>query len=77
MNADEGDVLPVASDPRRYDHVVNKSSLSLRVAAVSLDCRDHEELARFYADLLAGRLLWTHESSAAVESDGLVCAAPT
>jgi Glyoxalase-like domain len=51
---------------------VDKSSLSLRVAAVSLDCRDHEELARFYADLLAGTLLWTHESSAAVESDGLV-----
>ena len=51
---------------------MDKSSLSLRVAAVSLDCRDHEELARFYADLLAGTLLWTHESSAAVGSDGLV-----
>jgi hypothetical protein len=57
---------------RRYDHAVDKPSLSLRVAAVSLDCGDHEELARFYADLLAGTMLWTHESSAAVESDGLV-----
>jgi hypothetical protein len=41
---------------RRYDHGVDTSSLSLRVAAVSLDCEDHEELARFYADLLAGTL---------------------
>jgi hypothetical protein len=57
---------------RRYDHVVDKSNLSLRVVAVSLDCADHEELARFYADLLAGKLLWVHEMSAAVESDGVV-----
>jgi hypothetical protein len=57
---------------RRYDHFVDKLDLSLRVAAVSLDCGDHEELARFYADLLAGTLLWTHEKSAAVESGSVV-----
>jgi hypothetical protein len=55
-----------------YDHVVDKSSLSLRIASVSLDCGDHEEPARFYADLLQGTLLWIHEKSAAVESDGMV-----
>jgi hypothetical protein len=57
---------------RRYDHVVDKSSLSLRIASVSLDCGDHEEPARFYADLLQGTLLWIHEKSAAIESDGMV-----
>jgi Glyoxalase-like domain len=57
---------------RRYDEVVDEPSLSLRVAAVSLDCGDHGELARFYAGLLAGTLLWAHEKSAAVESDGVV-----
>lgn len=57
---------------RRYDHSVDEPRLSLRVAAVSLDCGDHEELARFYTDLLAGTLLWTHEKSAAVESGGVV-----
>ncbi len=57
---------------RRYDHSVDDPRLSLRVAAVSLDCGDHEELARFYADLLAGTLLWSHENSAAVESGGVV-----
>jgi hypothetical protein len=51
---------------------VDKPVLSLRVAAVSLDCGDHEELARFYAGLLAGTLLWTREKSAAVESGGVV-----
>jgi hypothetical protein len=51
---------------------VDESRLSLRVAAVSLDCGDHEELARFYASLLAGTLLWTREKSAAVESGGVV-----
>lgn len=57
---------------RRYDHFVDKLGLSLRVAAVSLDCGDHEELARFYVDLLAGTLLWTREKSAAVESGSVV-----
>ena len=57
---------------RRYDHPVDKPSLSLRVAAVSLDCGDHEELARFYTDLLAGTLLWTRDKSAAVEAGGVV-----
>jgi Glyoxalase-like domain len=37
-----------------------------------LDCGDHEELARFYADLLQGALLRIHERSAAIESDGMV-----
>jgi hypothetical protein len=57
---------------RRYDHLVDESSPSLRVAAVSLDCADHRELARFYARLLEGTLLWTHEKAAAVESGGVV-----
>ncbi len=57
---------------RRYARFVDKPVLTLRVAAVSLDCGDHEELARFYAGLLAGTLLWTREKSAAVESGGVV-----
>ena len=51
---------------------MDKPGLSLRIAAVSLDCGDHEELARFYAGLLAGTLLWAREKSAAVESGGVV-----
>jgi hypothetical protein len=51
---------------------VDGSRLSLRVAAVSLDCGDHEELARFYTGLLAGTLLWTREKSAAVASGGVI-----
>jgi hypothetical protein len=37
-----------------------------------LDCADHQELARFYAGLLEGTLLWTREKAAAVEAGGLV-----
>jgi hypothetical protein len=33
------------------------------------------ELARFYARLLEGRLLWSHERAAAVESGGVRAAA--
>jgi catechol-2,3-dioxygenase len=49
---------------------MDESSPSLRVVAVSLDCADHRELARFYSRLLGGTLLWTHEKAAAVESGG-------
>jgi hypothetical protein len=36
-----------------------------------LDCPDHRELATFYARLLEGTLLWTHEKAAAVQSGGV------
>jgi hypothetical protein len=62
--------MPIAAG--RYDHLVHEPGPSLRVVAVSLDCPDHRELARFYVRLLDGTLLWTHEKSAAVESGGMV-----
>jgi len=45
---------------------------ALRVGAVSLDCTDHRALARFWADLLAGRVLWSREHASAVDVGGLV-----
>lgn len=51
---------------------MDEPSPSLRIAAVSLDCADHQELASFYARLLEGTLLWTHETAAAVGSGGVV-----
>ena len=57
---------------RHYDHLVDQSRPSLRVVAVSLDCADHNELAEFYARLLDGTLLWSHEKAAAVEAGGVV-----
>jgi catechol-2,3-dioxygenase len=44
----------------------------LRVSAVSLDCADHVVLATFYAELLGGTVLWTHENASAVDVGGLV-----
>ena len=44
----------------------------LRVAGVSLDCPDHAALATFYAELLGGTLLWSHEHASAVDVGGLV-----
>lgn len=43
----------------------------VRVAAVSLDCSDTQQLADFYVALLGGRELWSKESSAGVEVAGL------
>jgi hypothetical protein len=37
-----------------------------RVAAVSLDCEDHRELASFYARLLGGSVRWVTNTAAAV-----------
>lgn len=44
----------------------------MRVAAVSLDCADTQQLADFYVALLGGRQLWGKASSAGVEVAGLV-----
>ena len=44
----------------------------VRVSAVSIDCADHAALAAFYAGLLGGTVLWSHEHASAVEIDGLV-----
>jgi len=38
----------------------------VRVAAVSLDCEDHRELASFYAHLLGGSVRWVKDTAAAV-----------
>lgn len=43
----------------------------VRVAAVSLDCSDTQQLADFYVALLGARQLWAKESSAGVEVAGL------
>jgi catechol-2,3-dioxygenase len=45
---------------------------TLRVSAVSLDGPDHVVLATFYAELLDGTVLWTHEHASAVDVGGLV-----
>ncbi len=59
----------------RYDRSVDQPPPSLRVAAVSLDCADHRELAEFYARLLGGTLLWTHDKAAAVEAGSVILVA--
>ena len=55
-----------------YDHDMTEVSPPLRVSAVSLDCADHVVLATFYAELLGGTVLWTHENASAVDTGGLV-----
>ena len=47
-------------------------SPELRVAALSLDCSDPQQLADFYVALLGGRMLWAKQSSAGVDVAGLV-----
>jgi len=39
----------------------------LRIAAISIDCDDHLELAEFYAQLLGGEILWSTDTAAAVQ----------
>jgi catechol-2,3-dioxygenase len=51
---------------------VDEPHAPLTVAAVSLDCADHRELAAFYQRLLGGELLWEHENASAVRCGGLV-----
>ncbi|WP_051466318.1 VOC family protein [Pseudofrankia saprophytica] len=45
---------------------------AVRFVAVSLDCADPQELARFYLELLGGTQLWSSESSAGVRVPGVV-----
>lgn len=45
---------------------MNRSRGRLAIAAVSLDCPDHDDLSRFYAELLDGAILWRTETAAAV-----------
>lgn len=40
----------------------------LAVAAVSLDCADHDELAEFYVRLLDAAVLWRTDTSAGVRA---------
>jgi hypothetical protein len=51
---------------------VDAPTPALRLSAVSLDCADHRALARFWAELLGGEVLWTHERASAVRVDGTV-----
>jgi Glyoxalase-like domain len=44
------------------------SESMVRIAAVSIDCDDHIELARFYAELLGGEIMWSTAKAAAVRS---------
>jgi hypothetical protein len=61
-----------AAYPGRYDHDMTEAPPPLRVSAVSLDCSDHVVLATFYAELLDGTVLWSHENASAVDVGGLV-----
>jgi len=45
------------------------------IAAVSLDCADHLELAEFYARMLDGTLLWSTPTSAGIRCGSYVLAA--
>jgi len=51
------------------------SESTLRIAAVSVDCLDHIELAEFYARLLGGQIMWTTATAAAVRSEHWVLVA--
>ena len=51
---------------------MTEAARPLRLSAVSLDCDDHVLLATFYAELLDGAVLWTHEHASAVDVGGLV-----
>lgn len=44
----------------------------MRFVGVSLDCADPAELADFYLQLLGGRLLWSHPTSAGVQVPGVL-----
>jgi hypothetical protein len=44
----------------------------LRFVGLSLDCADPAELAKFYVQLLGGRLLWARPTSAGVQTPGLL-----
>lgn len=46
---------------------MNRSRGRLALAAVSLDCADHDELSRFYAELLDGTILWRTATASAVD----------
>lgn len=45
---------------------------NVRLVGVSLDCADPAELARFYLQLLGGRLLWSRPGSAGVQVPGVL-----
>lgn len=47
----------------------------VRLVAISLDCPDPQQLADFYRGLLGGRQLWSGESSAGLDADGVVLVA--
>ncbi len=47
---------------------------ALQFVAVSLDCADPAELAKFYRRLLGGEVLWSSEESVGVRVPGVVLA---
>ena len=49
---------------------VDEREGSLRVVGTSLDCAEPAALARFYLDLLGGKLLWQNADSAGVRVPG-------
>ncbi len=51
------------------------SAANLAIAAVSMDCPDHERLARFYIELLSGQLMWSTSTAAAVRCGSYVLVA--
>ena len=48
---------------------------SLKIAALSIDCADPDELARFYATLLDGEVMWSTGTAAAVRAEEWVLVA--
>lgn len=51
------------------------SAVPLAIAAVSIDCGDPVELARFYAAMLHGSVIWSTPDSAGIRCGSYVLAA--
>ncbi len=49
---------------------------SVRFVGVSLDCADPVQLAEFYLQLLAGKILWRKESSVGLQVPGVLLTPP-
>jgi hypothetical protein len=62
---------PRVSDSALPKSVDSADAATPRVAALTIECRDHGELARFYAVALGGRITREHADSTVVSVPGL------
>jgi hypothetical protein len=75
MSSHSGAAVPGKhDDPGLYAGRVPSPSdaAEIRFVGVSLDCADPDELATFYLNLLGGRLLWSKDQSAAIQTPGVL-----